>query len=210
MILSKDSLLARMSAPDWKDRLVIEPFFPESIDKTSASASFDFHLGNRFAIQKGRPGAQHDPLSTERRQDVILNELFIPRGEAFYLRPGQLILGTTLEWYRFPYDLVGYVFSRSLWGRRGLLVVTAQTVHPFSSGKITLELSNAGEVPIKLRPGVAAGQLIFHRIEGADAAVKTRHSDYTASHRPILGRYGPTPYERLLLGLPALEDRRNA
>lgn len=206
MVLSRRALLERTDSPIWDERLVIEPFFPKTIDANAATASLDFHLGNRFSILKGRPAAQHDPLSREKRQDVVLRELFIPRGEAFYLHPGQLVLATTLEWFRFPYDLLAYVIGRSIWGRRGLVIVTAQAVHPRSSGKITLELFNPGEVPIKLRPGVAAGQLIFHKVEGADPKVKARASNYAGSHRPTLGEYVPTTLERLLLGMPAVRD----
>jgi dCTP deaminase len=204
MVLSLDALLARTASAVWDKKLVIEPFFPETIDRTSASASLDFHLGNRFSILKGRPAAQHDPLSRQRRQDVVLRELFIPRGESFYVHPGQLVLATTLEWFRFPYDLMAYVIGRSIWGRRGLVIVTAQAVHPRSSGKITLELFNPGEVPIKLRPGVRAGQLIFHRVVCANKDIKGRNSNYTGSHRPSLGRYNATKLENLLLGLPPL------
>lgn len=209
MILSRKALLARTATATWDERLVIEPFFPETINPESATASLDFHLGNRFSILKGRPAAQHDPLSREKRQDVVLRELFIPRGESFYLHPGQLVLAITLEWFRFPYDLLAYVIGRSIWGRRGLVIVTAQAVHPRSAGKITLELFNPGEVPIKLRPGVAAGQLIFHRVEGADPKIKSRASNYAGSHRPTLGEYVPTPFERLLLGMPIVKDRRD-
>jgi dCTP deaminase len=201
MVLSRQELLDRRYATAWDERLIIEPFFPESIDTASASASLDFHLGNRFSLLKGRPAAQHDPLSHERRQDVVLSELFIPRGESFYLRPGQLILGTTLEWFRFPYDLMAYVIGRSIWGRRGLFIVTAQAVHPRSSGTITLELSNSSEVPIKLRPGAAAGQLVFHKVSGSEAKLQTRNSNFLGAHRPILGKYTTTRVENILLGI---------
>ena len=201
MVISREELLDRTSELVWNRRLVIEPFFPDSIDRTSASASLDFHLGNRFTILMGRPAAQHDPLSKEARQDVVVREFFIPRGEAFSLRPGQLILGTTLEWFKFPYDLLAYVMGRSIWGRRGLLNVTAQAVHPRSSGTITLELSNQSEVAIKLKPGVAIGHLVFHKIENADPSLQARHSNFSGAHRPILGKYTPTRVEKLLLGI---------
>lgn len=200
MVLSQQALLERLHDSNWDNRLVIEPFFPDSINSESASASLDFHLGNRFTLLRGRRASQHDPLSKERRQDVVVRELFIPRGEDFALRPGQIILGTTLEWFRFPYDLMAYVIGRSIWGRRGLLIVTAQAVHPRSSGTITLEMSNLSEVGIKLKPGVAIGQLIFHKLQESDATLVARHSTFSGAHRPILGKYKPTRVEELLLG----------
>src|SRR6185295_20156844 len=109
---------------------------------------------------------------------------------------------TTLEWFRFPYDLMAYVVGRSIWGRRGLLIVTASAVHPGSSGTITLELCNMGDVAVVLRPGVAVGQLFFHKV--GDESKKARHresrrSTFSGSTRPILGEYIPSTVERFLL-----------
>jgi dCTP deaminase len=214
MTLSRQALLARMSENiGWNKRLTVEPFFDETEDEEneSVSASLDFHLGNRFTLLRGRRAAQHDPLSEDPRQDIVPREVFIPMGSDFALRPGQIVLGTTLEWFRFPLDLMAYVIGRSIWGRRGLLIVTAQAVHPGSTGTITLEMSNLGEVGLRLKPGTAIGQLFFHRIEDAPldteiegASLDTdnyRRSNYSGAHRPILGKYSRTKVERLLLEL---------
>jgi len=200
MVLTQQELL-RLREAEWDERLVIEPFFPDSLNLNSVSASLDFHLGNRFTLLRGRRAAQHDPLSKERRKDVIVRELFIPMGQAFALRPGQIVLGTTLEWFRFPYNVMAYVNGRSIWGRRGLRIATAQAVHPRSSGTITLEMSNESEVGIRLKPGVAIGQLIFHKLDDAALKSEARESTFAGAHRPILGKYKPTKVEELLLNL---------
>jgi dCTP deaminase len=141
MCLSRNKLIQRMRKDvPWEERLIVEPFFHNSLPENSLSASLDFHLGNRFTVLRSRRAAQHDPVSTEPRRDVVARELFIPMGQAFSLEPGHIVLATTLEWFRFPFDLMAYVIGRSIWGRRGLLIVTAQAVHPGSSGTITLGL----------------------------------------------------------------------
>lgn len=203
MALSRAELLERMK-PDtkWERRLVVEPVFPGSIDEDSVSASLDFHLGNRFTVLRSRRSVEHNPLSDEPRQDIVANEVFIPMGNEFTLHPGRIVLGTTLEWYRFPYDLMAYVIGRSIWGRRGLLIVTAQAVHPGSSGTITLEMSNLGEVGLRLKPGVSIGQLFFHTVgDLADGALNARISTFSGASRPILGKYQKTEVEQLLLQL---------
>lgn len=194
---------------DWNDRLVIEPFLSQADSAKAVAASIDFHLGNRFTLLRSRRDVQHDPLSRfsptagsrRRHGDVIGREIFIPMGEAFTIHPGQIVLGTTLEWYRFPNDLIADVIGRSIWGRRGLLIVTAQTVHPLSSGTITLEMCNLGEVGLRLRPGVAIGQLVFHKVDrGKTKAVESRkYSGFTGTLRPSLGEYQPSEVERFLL-----------
>jgi dCTP deaminase len=200
--LNRQALLRRMEPEvPWNERLIVEPFFLEGVDAESVSASIDFHLGNRFTILRSRRAVQHDPLSEKPRHDVAAGELFIPMGEEFSLRPGQIVLGTTLEWFRFPFDLMAYVIGRSIWGRRGLLIVTAQAVHPGSSGTITLEMANLGEVGLRLKPGVAIGQLFFHRVGEAPTELVARHSTFSGAYRPILGKYSRSKVENLLLNL---------
>lgn len=201
MSLNRHTLLQRMSMnTPWEERLVVEPFFPESVTLDSVSNSLDFHLGNRFTILRSRRSSQHDPLSEDPKQDVVVGELFIPMGKDFTLNPGQIVLGTTLEWFRFPYDLMAYVIGRSIWGRRGLLIVTASAVHPGSSGTITLEMSNLGEVGLHLRPGAAIGQLFFSQVDMGPHP-KQRRSTFSGALRPIIGKYSQSDIERLLLNL---------
>jgi dCTP deaminase len=201
MSLNRKVLLSRMHPTvKWEERLVIEPFFPESIREESTSVSIDFHLGNRFTILRSRRAVQHDPLSQDPRKDVAVRELFIPMGKDFTLNPGQIVLGTTLEWFRFPFNLEAEVIGRSIWGRRGLLIVTASKVHPGSSGTITLEMSNLGEIGLHLRPGAAIGQLFFNSVDVAPGT-KQRRSNFAGALRPIIGRYSHSMTEELLLNL---------
>jgi len=201
MSINRYTLLERMSAKTaWAQRLVVEPLFLESATQDSVSNSLDFHLGNRFTILRSRRSSQHDPLSEDPKQDVVVRELFIPMGKDFTLNPGQIVLGTTLEWFRFPYDLMAYVIGRSIWGRRGLLIVTASAVHPGSSGTITLEMSNLGEVGLHLRPGAAIGQLFFSQVDMGPNP-KQRRSTFSGALRPIIGKYSQSDIEKLLLNL---------
>jgi len=80
--------------------------------------------------------------------------------ETFVLHPNELVLAATMEWFRLPHDIAGYVTSRSSWGRAGLVVATAVAVHPGFAGCITLELVNIGEVPFVLYPGLRVAQFV--------------------------------------------------
>lgn len=201
MPLNRQILLQRMSRDTpWDERLIIEPLFLEGVDAESVSNSLDFHLGNRFTILRSRRSVQHDPLSEDPKKDVVVRELFIPMGKDFTLNPGQIVLGTTLEWFRFPHNLMAYVIGRSIWGRRGLLIVTASAVHPGSAGTVTLEMTNLGEVGLHLRPGASIGQLFFNEVEPV-ARPKERRSDFSGALRPIIGKYSRSETEKLLLDL---------
>ncbi|GAH46269.1 unnamed protein product, partial [marine sediment metagenome] len=95
----------------------------------------------------------------------LIESHYVPLGNDFILHPNQFVLGITLEWIHFPKDLAGYVIGRSSWGRQGLIIATATGVHPGFSGCLVLELSNSGEVPIHIYPGLRIAQLFVHRLE---------------------------------------------
>jgi dCTP deaminase len=130
---------------------------------------------------------------------VATEEFFVSFGDHFVLHPGHLVLGSTLEWFRFPLDVMAYVIGRSIWGRRGLLVATATAVHPGSAGTIALELSNTGEIAVALKPGVRIGQLFFHRVEGQ--IEEGARTSFAGSLHPDLGHYIASESEKFLLGL---------
>jgi len=86
-----------------------------------------------------------------------------------------------------PPNLAAYVIGRSTWGRDGLIIATAAGVHPGYLGTLTLELTNLGEVPLKLYPGERYAQLFLH-----DVALKEKtqgaKSGFLGSTEPISGK----------------------
>jgi dCTP deaminase len=103
----------------------------------------------------------------------------------FVLHPGEFVIGITLEWVKFPFDLSGYVTGKSSWGRRGLIIETAAGIHPGFTGCLTLELANVGAAPIKLNPGMQICQIFLHLVESGKRASSTQFVGY---RKPGLGR----------------------
>lgn len=68
-----------------------------------------------------------------------------------------------MEYIKLPNDILGYIIGRSSWGRLGLVIATATLIHPGFAGVITFELTNLGDVPIALYPGIRIAQLSFHK-----------------------------------------------
>jgi dCTP deaminase len=101
----------------------------------------------------------------------------------YVLHPGHFVLGATMEWIRFPAKLSGYVVGKSSWGRRGLVIATAVGIHPGFSGCLTLEITNLGEMPIEIIPGMQICQLFIH-----DVSTQSERKDRAyAKRRPVLG-----------------------
>ena len=148
-------------------QLVITPLLEPDSQIKEDSSSIDLRLGCHFLQQRrsnvsfidaGRSDSMENYRSMERRE-------FVPLGGYLVLHPKQFVLGSTLEYVAMPLDLSGYVVGRSSWGRLGLVVATAIGVHPGYKGIIVLELSNVGEVPFYLRPGLSIAQLFLHSLE---------------------------------------------
>jgi len=194
------------------ERLVVEPFLDEDDLFKVSPASIDVHLGNRFVfLRRGRSVLQ-DPLqlshypSASDDPEAQGTEVFLPFGTPVFLHPGQLVLGHTLEWIRLPSTLTAHVDGRSIWGRRGLIVVTASAVQPGSAGTITLELANAGEVAVVISPGAAVAQLVFDEVTGTD--LRGRRPPFGVGNKPSFGRYKKSRLERALLDQSVPNDRK--
>jgi dCTP deaminase len=70
--------------------------------------------------------------------------------------------------------LAARVEGRNSLARLGLAVhLTAPTIHAGFSGNITLEITNQGPIPIKLRPGLAICQLVLEHVFGTPAREMT-------------------------------------
>jgi dCTP deaminase len=154
MILSDRDIRAELAA----GRIVIDPYVPEAVQPSSV----DIHLGNRFRVFRNNRTAVIDP----RADQPELTELVeIAGDEPFILHPGEFVLGATFERVALPDDLVARLEGRSSLGRLGLMIhSTAGYVDPGWEGTLTLELSNAANLPIKLYDGMKIGQISFQRL----------------------------------------------
>ena len=96
-----------------------------------------------------------------------MEEIEIDEGGAFYLHPGELALGVTVERITVPDDVVGWLDGRSSLARLGLMIhITAHTIDPGWDGRITLEFANIGRFPLALRPGMRICAVSFEPLSG--------------------------------------------
>lgn len=154
MLLSDRDLLTEID----NKRVAVEPFDMEMIQPSS----IDVRLDRMFRVFENHKYPHIDP-SIEQED---LTRLIEPDGDdPFILHPGEFVLGSTLEVVSLPDDLAGRLEGKSSLGRLGLLThSTAGFIDPGFSGHITLELSNAATLPIKLFPGMKIGQLCLFRL----------------------------------------------
>ena len=143
--------------------VVVHPLFDK---KQVGASSVDLRLGCIFRLSERTREHIVDPRDFRLSADDTQRAVYVPFSEAFVLHPWAFALAVTLEYVRLSEGTFGIIEGRSSPGRTGLLAVTAGAVHPEFSGCPTLELVNAGETPLLLRPGDLVAQLILFSTEG--------------------------------------------
>lgn len=176
-----------------KDPLVITPHADiEKISK-SGSASIDLRLGTWFVtLERSRMKAWEIKEKKEKKEksdppeQIARTHHYVRFGDEYLLHPRTFVLGITLEWIRLPSNLTAYVIGKSSLGRRGLIIATATGVHPGFKGCLTLELSNVGEIPVAIKPGMKICQIFIHETSKKDSKNIDR-SQFVGSRKPRLG-----------------------
>ncbi|HZC02349.1 MAG TPA: dCTP deaminase [Gammaproteobacteria bacterium] len=163
MKLSDVHLQERLARGDLK----IAPPVPKA---HFGSFSVDLRLANQFRVFKRTQYPFIDLGSLEgsfSMSEEVMEEIEIDEGGAFYLHPGELALGVTVERITVPDDLVGWLDGRSSLARLGLMIhITAHTIDPGWDGRITLEFANIGRFPLALRPGMRICAVSFEPLSG--------------------------------------------
>ncbi len=193
VLLSDRDLLAAMTSGE----VLVDPPLAEQINADPGGpsplqpASLEVTLAGEFmAPARGHIG------SVDPREDSA--HLFQPirpvPGRCLVLHPGRFILGSTAERFTFSAAAAGQLEGKSSLARLGLQVhSTAGFIDPGFTGQITLELSNHGDWPLELWPGMRIGQMFVFRLSSP--------ADRPYGSSPFLGsRYqgqaGPTPARR--------------
>jgi dCTP deaminase len=160
-------------------QLIIQPLPPGEHITTSA---LDLRLGREFKrwrVPRGKSTSfAIDPSQPDFFEEAkqFLSEVPLGDDGTVVIRPHEFLLGITHEWIELPIPsrLAARVEGRSGLARLGLGVhVTAPTIHAGFRGQITLEITNQGGPPVKLRPEMRICQLIFEMTSGTPSSEVT-------------------------------------
>lgn len=147
MILSDSGILKAVASGD----IVIQPF----VKDTLGSNSYDVHLSEHLA--------QYVDVTLDAKKHNEIKHFDIPE-EGFVLEPGELYLGSTLE-YTETHKHVPFLEGKSSTGRLGIDIhATAGKGDVGFCGYWTLEISVSK--PVRVYGGMPIGQLIYYSVEG--------------------------------------------
>jgi dCTP deaminase len=179
VLLSDRDIVAEIES----GRVGIDPFQPEMVQPSS----IDIRLDRYFRVFENHRYPHIDPAI----EQPDLTRLVEPeKDEPFILHPGEFVLASTYEVISLPDDIASRLEGKSSLGRLGLLThSTAGFIDPGFNGHVTLELSNAATLPIKLWPGMKIGQLCMFRLS-SPAEHPYGSEKYGSRYQ---GQRGPTP-----------------
>lgn len=177
MILSDSEIRAAIRY----GQIVVDPMPPEINFTTSA---LDLTLSDKqFKIWKSPAGSgisifvnPSQPAAYKQIAAQFLVDAPIQLDDSIIIEPKNFLLALTHERIELPESsrIAARVEGRSSLARLGLGVhVTAPTIHAGFKGNITLEITNHGVFPIKLKPGMRICQLVFEMVFGTPSAAMT-------------------------------------
>jgi deoxycytidine triphosphate deaminase len=179
------------SPPTWKLRERLsdqnDPFTITPLPNPSriGQGSIDLSLGRTFLVSV-RASVLCVSTANPSDSNRLFTEVRLPTGGELTVQSHQFVLAATQEYLRLPTDLCGFLQSRSTFGRLGLIAATATYITAGYQGCPTLELFNAGEVPIVLRPEDEICQLVLMSADERPEDLKA--SRYQCATRPYPAR----------------------
>ncbi|UAT43191.1 dCTP deaminase [Anaplasmataceae bacterium AB001_6] len=120
-----------------------------------SSYGYDARLSKEFHIFTNVHNSFVDPKNFD-----ISNVVEVTKSDHIILPPHSFTLGTTVEYFKIPKDVIGICLGKSTYARCGL-IVNVTPLEPLWEGKVTLELSNTTSNPIKVYVNEGICQFIF-------------------------------------------------
>lgn len=159
---------------------------PADLDIQLGGASLDLRLGNKFRVFDSSCNPLID-VNDPKTFSNITRLVEISDAKPFVLHPNEFMLGVTLETIGVPDNMAARIDGRSSIGRLGIVIhSTAGHINPGFEGKITLEISNIGMMPVLLYPRMRICQLIFEELTSPaeKSYLKRKDSKYAHSDAP--------------------------
>ncbi len=144
-------------------RIVIEP--ADGIESRIHPACLYLRLGDEFRLFK----YTQEPFIDSKNPKSYTEELKT-NGKPIIIHPKEFVLGITMEKIKLPADIAAYVDGRSSLGRLGITAhITSSLVDPGFEGRLVLEISNLGKMPVTIYPGSKICKLVFMKLSSPAA-----------------------------------------
>ncbi|MEA2065021.1 MAG: dCTP deaminase [Patescibacteria group bacterium] len=181
MILSDKDILKELK----NGGVILNPFDKKNLQP----ASIDLHLDKKFLVFDT---SRNFVIDVKKPAENLMKKITINEDGYFILHPGEFALGVILEETGVSNRLVGRLEGKSSLGRLGIIIhTTAGYLDPGNSLKMTLELFNAGSLPIKLYYKMPIAQMAFEYLSSPCEKIygsKGLNSKYYKDEKPTASK----------------------
>ena len=147
------------------------------LEKALGPISLDLRLAHDFLVFK-RTSHPFVDLKDPESYKQITEEVVKKENEPFILHPQEFILASTFESLEIPNYLAGRLEGKSSLGRLGLIIhSTAGKFDPGWKGRLVLEITNIGTMPIALYPQIRVCQMLFEQISTETTGYTERENE---------------------------------
>lgn len=162
-----------------KGKIYLNP--KPSLKEQLSGASLDLCLGDEFRVFEHSQNLVIDPKKPAEYTKLVKQR----NSKPFVVHPGEFVLGITKETVGIDNSLCVRIDGKSSIGRMGIVVhSTAGHVNPGWKGKLTLEISNIGLLPVLLYPGMRICQLVFEKLTSEASSHHTKKEKYMNQKSP--------------------------
>ena len=159
MILTRDVILEEIK----KGNINISPFD----EKNLGPASYDLALGSGLRIftpQEKAYAVTNDADFNDLTKLIEIDE------SGYTMRPGETVLGVTIENISLATHIAGWLEGRSRFARLGLMVhISSPFMQPGINNREVLEIANLSPTPLTILPGTKICQFVFEYCQGKAA-----------------------------------------
>ena len=136
-----------------------------------SSAGYDVRLDRQFQIFTNTNHVLIDPLDFD--DSCLVGHI----GDYAIIPPNSYILGTTIEYFDVPRDIMVICVGKSTLARVGL-GINVTPIEPGFKGNIVIEIANFTSLPVKIYAGQGIAQFLFFRCNPCEVSYDDRKGKY--------------------------------
>lgn len=168
---------------------MIQPFEANQISKGVisygiSSYGYDMRIANEFKIFTGSYRKDVSVVDPKNFDSDLLQDY---TGDFVIIPPNSYVLGKSVEYFKIPRNVMCIVLGKSTYARSGIIV----NITPLEAGWqgfVTIEISNATPLPVKVYANEGIAQVIF--IEG-DEPCEVSYSERKGKYQSQKGIWLP-------------------
>lgn len=141
------------------------------ISSGTSSMGYDVTLDRKFKIFTNINNSIIDPL------DIDENCYVDREGDYVIIPPNSYVLGSTIETFKIPRDIMIICLGKSTYARAGC-IINVTPIEPGFEGNVVIEIANTTTLPMKVYAGMGIAQFLFLKGNPCEVSYADRKGKY--------------------------------